>query len=80
LDISEALTDLQVTNGQVWMYVGKPDYLLKAAVPREQAAILRKYIGYVEAGLDELGLEFRHCYEHSSDPVPESNVIDEILG
>jgi hypothetical protein len=79
VDVREALTDLDVTSGPVWMYVGRPEYVLQGAVPREEAAIRRTYIGIVEAGLNELGPEFRQGYLRSSDPVPESNVIDDIM-
>jgi cation transport regulator ChaC len=79
VDITEALTDLEVTGGPVWMYVGKPEYVLTNAAPRDEAAIRRTYVEIVEAGLDEFGPEFRRDYERSSDPVPRDSVMDDIL-
>jgi cation transport regulator ChaC len=79
VDVRKDLTDLEVTSGPVWMYVGMPPYVLSGVASREEAAIRRTYVGIVEAGLDELGAEFRQGYHSSSDPVPEMNVVDDVM-
>lgn len=78
IDIRDALSDADA-NGPVWMYVGLPEYVLRRPAAREEAAVRRTYVGIVESGLHELGPAFREAYTSSSDPVPEPNVIDDIL-
>jgi cation transport regulator ChaC len=77
VDVQSSLTDL-VVNGPVWMYVSLPEFTLTQPVGRETAAIRRAYVEIVEAGLDELGPEFRTEYLASTDPLPEQNVVDDV--
>ena len=79
VDVQSDLIDLQVRNGPVWMYVGKPEHVLRRKAAREEAAIRRSYIDIVEAGLQELGPEFRAGYLQSTDTPPEENIVQDQL-
>ena len=77
--IDADIVDETVTGGPVYAYVGKPEFVLNVPVPTTEAAIRRSYIAIVEAGLDELGPEFRREYERSTQAVPADSVIDDRL-
>jgi hypothetical protein len=77
VDVREDLIDLEVKGGPVWVYVGKPPFLLTAPALPGEAAIRRTYIAIVDAGLAELDAAFRAEYLQSTDAPPASNVIDD---
>ncbi|MEZ5398201.1 MAG: gamma-glutamylcyclotransferase family protein [Bryobacteraceae bacterium] len=76
VEVGERLQGVQVRGGPVYLYVGQPPHVLEAPVGPEVAAIRRAYVETVEAGIGELGEEFRRGYEASSDGVPVVNVVD----
>jgi hypothetical protein len=78
-DVRDAITDIEVTGGPVWMYVGLPAYVLNGPVPRKEAAVRRTYVKIIDDALDHLGPAFREEYLQSSDPVPHNNIMDDIF-
>jgi cation transport regulator ChaC len=78
VDITNVLGGVEVRGGSVWMYVGKPEFVV-AAPQRPEYAVRRTYLDVVEKGLSDLGREFRAGYEASTDAVPESLVIQDRL-
>lgn len=70
--------DLHVAGGPVYAYIGKSEFVLRAPVSVDQAAVRASYLDIVEQGLNELGPAFRLGYEASSDAPPPANVIHDL--
>ena len=70
--------DLHVTGGPVYVYVGKSEFVLRAPVTVDHAAVRASYLDIVEQGLTELGPAFRLGYEASSDEPPAANIIRDL--
>src|ERR1035438_3137225 len=77
MNVGPEILGLKVAGGPVWVYVGKPPFVVNALPPVNDAAVRVSYVRIVDKGLDEFGLEFRRQYEASSEPVPTSNLIDD---
>ena len=77
LDVRDHVTDVEVTGAAVWVYAGKPAYVLRVHASATHAAIRKSYIDIVEDGLTELGPIFTAEYRSSTDRPPEANIIDD---
>lgn len=78
VDVRTRLIDLKVDGGPVWMYVATPGCVLDSTVTTAEAAVRRQYVNIVEAGLQELGPEFRADYLLSTEPVPEDRIVNDL--
>jgi hypothetical protein len=79
IDATELLNGVQVRGGHAWMYVGKPEFLVRNP-QRPDFAVRQTYIDVVEEGLADLGQEFRAEYQASTDAVPSHLVIQDRPG
>ena len=77
VDVRDDLMDVDVKGGPVWVYVGKPPFLLTSPAPVDEAAIRRTYLDIVEGGLSTLGAAFREEYLRSTDVPPPANIVDD---
>lgn len=69
------LRDVTVERGDAWVYIAKPQHILRGAMDPAEAAVCWTYLETIEAALRHWGEEFRRAWDHSSDPVPKHLVI-----
>jgi hypothetical protein len=79
IDITAQLRGVEVRGGPAYVYVGKPESVLRKLRGPEHTAVRKTYIDIVENGLRDLGPEFRAAYEASTDPPPPPNIIKDLL-
>ncbi|MSV35629.1 MAG: gamma-glutamylcyclotransferase [Bryobacterales bacterium] len=75
--ITSQLRGVEVTGGDAYLYVAKPECLVRAAASPGQAAIRRSYLNIMEDAFRDLGEEFRAAYQRSSDEPPAHLIIDD---
>jgi hypothetical protein len=75
IDLSGEVVGISVVDGPLWVYVGKPEYVLNASVPNTEAAVRSSYLKLIENGLQEMGADFAGEYESSTDPYPSANFV-----
>lgn len=79
VDVTSALSGVEVTGGPAYVYVGKSQWLLDAARPRSWAALRQSYLDVIEDGLrgqpDADRAQFRRRYEETTDAVPAERVF-----
>jgi hypothetical protein len=75
--VTEALQDVRVTGGDVFLYASKPEFVVRDVESPRIAAVRATYLAIVETGLANLGEPFRAAYERSTEPVPEHLVIQD---
>jgi cation transport regulator ChaC len=73
--VNDAVRGVEVSGGDVWLYVGLSEYLCDHHATAHQRAIRRTYLNIVEGALVEWGEDFRARYVASSQPLPEHLVI-----
>ena len=73
--VDDELRGVSVVNGHAWAFVGKPEHILKAANSPPKTAIRRSYLDILEAGVRDLGADFRDAYENSTDLPPQHLII-----
>ena len=78
LAITDQLRGVNISGGDAFTYVAKPEYLVTEVTSPAIAAIRASYLALLETGLSDLGSSFREAYEQSSAPVPRHLVIDDI--
>lgn len=78
IPVTSLLEPSIVDGGQVFAYVGKPDYLLTNAVSPAVAAVRTTYVALVEKGLSERSPGFRRGFELSTEAPPEHLLIDDL--
>lgn len=78
MTITAQLRGVNISGGDAFTYVAKPEYLVTEVASPAIAAIRARYLEILETGLSDLGASFRNAYEQSSDPVPRQLVIDDI--
>lgn len=76
--VTERLRGVNISGGDAFTYVAKPEYLVTEIASPAIAAIRARYLAILETGLSDLGASFREAYELSSEPVPRHLVIDDI--
>jgi cation transport regulator ChaC len=79
LAVTKDFQDARINDGDVFLYVAKPEFVIRNVRSPRTAAVRATYLAIVEAGLAELGVAFRADYERSTDPVPGHLVIDDFL-
>lgn len=73
--VNGAVRGVEVSGGDVWLYVGLSEYICDHhATPRERA-VRRTYVDIVESALAEWGDDFRARYVASTQTLPEHLVI-----
>lgn len=77
--VTERLQDVRVTGGDVYLYVSKPEFVVRNVESPRIAAVRATYLHIVETGLADLGPSFRAAYERSTEPVPGHLVIQDCL-
>ena len=75
--VTDGLQDVSVTGGYVYLYVSKPEFVVRGVESPRIAAVRATYLDIVETGLANLGSPFRAAYELSTDPVPEHLIIQD---
>jgi pimeloyl-ACP methyl ester carboxylesterase len=78
VDITTALRDVTVDGGRAWVYCGKPEHVSELPATRQLGAVRRTYLNILADGHQALGPDFVDAYNKSTDPVPESVVIDDV--
>jgi hypothetical protein len=78
VDVTTMLRGVTVEGGAAWVYCGKPDYVSEFPATRQLGAVRRTYLNILADGHQALGPDFVRAYENSTDPVPESLVIDDV--
>jgi pimeloyl-ACP methyl ester carboxylesterase len=78
VDVTTVLQGATVSGGSAWVYCGKPDYVSQFPASRQLGAIRRTYLNILADGHKALGRDFVRAYEDSTDPVPETLVIDDV--
>jgi hypothetical protein len=78
IDITAQLRGAEVDGGSAYVYVGRPEFVLRKPRGPEHAAIRQTYIDIINNGLRELGPEFSAAYEASTDPPPAPNIIADL--
>jgi hypothetical protein len=73
--VNDALRELNVEGGDIFVYTGKPECLITHSKGPHQAALRQTYIDIVSAGLAELGDQFIRRFWESTDPIPRNLVI-----
>jgi cation transport regulator ChaC len=68
--VTEEVRGLHIPEGEVYAYVGKPEWRVPANCLPEFAGIRRSYVAVIERALSVLGPQFRFAYEQSSDDAP----------
>jgi cation transport regulator ChaC len=77
VDVTGDLRGIEISGGQCFAYVGKPEHVLTDVHSIEVASIRRTYLDILESGLDRLGDGFRREYERSTQPLPGNLVIND---
>lgn len=77
--VTEKLQDVLVTGGDVYLYVSKPEFVVRNVKSPRIAAVRATYLDIVETGLAELGSSFRAAYERSTEPIPVHLVIQDLF-
>jgi hypothetical protein len=62
----------------VWVYRGKPEYVCEPPSQPELGAVRRTYVDILQAGFRSMGIDFQRRYEASTDPVPQSIVVNDV--
>ena len=70
-----ASLDVPIEGGPAYTYVCNEEYRRSDISTPRQGAVRATYVQIVEAGLADLGEEFRTAYYRTSDPVPQHLVI-----
>lgn len=78
VDITTRLRGVSVTGGSAWVYCGKLEYVFEFPASRRLGAVRRTYLNILADGHKALGPEFVRAYNESTDPVPDSLVIDDV--
>jgi pimeloyl-ACP methyl ester carboxylesterase len=78
VDITTALQGVRVDGGTAWVYCGKPEYVSAHPASPQLGAVRRTYLQILADAHQALGGDFVRAYEESTDPVPESLVIDDV--
>lgn len=76
--ITDHLRGVNVSGGDAFTYVAKPEYMVEDVASPATAAIRASYLRILETGLNDLGASFREAYERSSEPVPRHLVIEDL--
>ena len=76
--VTDQLRGVNISGGDAFTYVAKPEYLVADVESPAVAAIRARYLAILETGLSDLGTPCRKAYEQSSEPVPQHLVIDDI--
>ena len=77
--VTERLHDVRVVGGDVYLYVSKPEFVVRNIESPRIAAVRATYLEILETGLAELGSSFRATYDGSTDAVPAHLVIQDLL-
>jgi hypothetical protein len=77
--VTEKLHDVRVVGGDVYLYVSKPEFVVRNIESPRIAAVRATYLEILETGLAELGSSFRATYDGSTDAVPAHLVIQDLL-
>jgi cation transport regulator ChaC len=75
--VTGALRAVQVTGGEAFAYVAKPQHVLRDVSSPDVAAVRASYLAVVASGLESFDGAFRREFERSSDAVPRHLVIDD---
>ena len=78
VNVTDLLRGVTVEGGSAWVYCGKPEHVSEFFVTRKLGAVRRTYLDILADGHQSLGPNFVRAYETSTDPVPESLVIDDV--
>jgi pimeloyl-ACP methyl ester carboxylesterase/cation transport regulator ChaC len=78
VDVTTMLRGVTIEGGAAWVYCGKPEYVSEFPATRQLGAIRRTYLDILADGHQALGLDFIRAYENSTDPVPQSLIIDDV--
>jgi cation transport regulator ChaC len=76
-DVTGALEGVRVTGGAAYLYVAKPEHVLRDVDSPDVAAVRASYLAIVDAGLRAFDPAFRSDFERTSDAVPRHLVIDD---
>jgi cation transport regulator ChaC len=79
VNITGELQGVNVVGGPAYVYVGRPEVLLRSPRGPDFAAIRKTYLEIVDKGLNRLGPDFRSAYDASTDPPPAGNIIEDFL-
>jgi hypothetical protein len=77
--VTDRLSGIEVSGGEVWLYEGKPEHLLSPPADWHNAAVRSSYLEIVNSGLRDLGPEFASTFWAITDPVPEWLIVDDLL-
>lgn len=75
--ITNALQTPAITGGDAFVYVAKPEHVLREVASPEIAAVRASYLAIVASGLEGFDPDFRRDFERTSDAVPRHLVIDD---
>jgi hypothetical protein len=76
---TSSLRGVRVEGGDAVMYVARSDYRLTGVTNPANAAVRGSYLRIVEEGLCGMGEAFREEYGRTTDAVPQSLVVDDVL-
>ncbi|HEX3151474.1 MAG TPA: gamma-glutamylcyclotransferase family protein [Gemmataceae bacterium] len=77
IDVGHDLAGVDVSGNQVFAYIGKPEYQAIEPWTLAENGIRTSYIRTIEAGLAELGSDFRHNYLRTTVPPSSDLVFDD---
>jgi hypothetical protein len=75
VDVAGELEGATVQGGQVFAYVGKPEYIRTNIPSPRDAAVRASYVATLDSGLAAMDGAFRRDYQRSTEPTPWRLVI-----
>jgi cation transport regulator ChaC len=78
-NVNADLADVHVSGGTAWTYVALDKYLWRQRSRPPEAIIRRTYLDILDRAHQELGDEFRHEYDATTDAAPPQLIVDDIV-
>jgi cation transport regulator ChaC len=75
--VGHLLEGAEVTGGEAYIYVTRPEHTLRGVTSPAHAAIRASYLSIVSAGLNGFDADFQRRYVATSDEVPAQLVIED---
>jgi len=78
IDVTSQLRGVTIEGGSAWLYCGRKEHLVQGVPSARTAAIRATYLQILADGHRGLGPDFVRAYEASTDPVPDSLVVQDV--
>lgn len=78
VNVTSVLRGVHVDGGAAWVYRGKPEHVFTHPTSPSEGAIRRTYIDILDTGHRQLGADFTRAYDATTDPIPQSLVVDDV--